>query len=435
MTAASISSRTEILDELERRISDEQATLVIVVKPARLKPFNHSHGVAMGDRLLEAMAIRMCEVAGSNRLAGALRSGLFMLLVEPGSARTEVRVRQIVDALNRPILVGDLEHTAGVRVGVAYADSARTDVDQLLIEANAAMRSASDLRRQVVIADDHIRKRANKVAVIERDVEAVLDSGDLAFDYQPVVALDNGIIHGAEALLRWRHPELGDLDPPDVIARIKSQGLTDRFTEWSLDRIAGQWASIVGPESGMHGASVSINLHEEQLASPLFVPMVERVLGRHSLDPESVVLEVVETGPIGIGEAAAKTLRAVADIGCPIVLDDFGTGFNALEYFLEFPVMGLKFDRSLIVSMRSNETARVIVRGVARIADELGVLTVGEGVETEADAVNCREVPLTMGQGWHYGYPLKLDEFVALALESRRGFTPEALHRSVFGER
>ena len=434
-TTESPSSRQQILHTLDQYVKRGETMLVFVVKLDRLKLFNHAHGVATGDQLIATIGNRLVDLAGESADVGSLGSGAFMMLTPPGSGGVLARVGGIVASMSEPVQIAGNEHVPELRIGVSVADAGRATVDQLLIEASAAMRTAADRRSRVVIADDDIRMRANLTAIVERDIESALSNDELRFAYQPVVAVHDGVIHGAEALLRWDHPELGAVDPQLVVDSIDAMGLGDRFTRWSLDRIAREWATVIAPGSGLEGASVSINVCQEQLANPHFVSMVQHAQSTHGLDTQSFVFEVVESGPVGIGDAAADTLRSLASIGGLIVLDDFGTGLNALEYFLEFPVHGIKFDRGLISAMSTSETARVIVRGVARIADELGVLTVAEGIETEADLEASQAIPLTFGQGWHFGYPVPLDEFIDTARRSREGVAAAAIERSTFNEK
>jgi len=125
-------------------------------------------------------------------------------------------------------------------------------------------------------------------------------------------------------------------------------------------------------------------------------------------------------------------VRRLANAGHLIALDDFGTGFNALEYFLRFPVNALKFDAGIISAMRTDDTAKVIVSGVARIAHELGVATLAEGIETEEDAQRCVDIGLAFGQGWHYGYPTSIDEFTKAVAASRLGVAAKQIDRPVF---
>lgn len=427
--------RSAVLDQLARYLDAGAPVMVLVAKLDRLKPFNHAHGVERGDQLLAAIGRRMIAVAGDIRCVGSLRNDVFMMLAEPSTLPALTQIDDIVAELTKPLSLAGVGHVPELRIGVAISEPERSDVDELLIEASAAMRAAVSSRVSVVLADDNIRAVAHLEAVIERDIEAAMADDLLAFGYQPVVTLHDGVIHGAEALLRWDHPEFGVLDPTIVLARIDALGLMDRFTEWSITRVARDWATVIRPGSGFEGMSVSVNVSEQQLSNPLCVPMMLRALSAHSLRPESVILELVESGPVGVGAAAAKSLQALADAGFLIVLDDFGTGFNALEYFLRFPIHGLKFDRSLISSMVTSSTARTIVSGVARIADELGVVTVAEGLETTDEIDACRQVPLTLGQGWQFGYPGTLDEFVQIARRSRLGVDPADLERTRLDQR
>jgi len=428
-----ISSRARILSRLVDFTVQDRPVLVCVAKLDRLKSFNHAHGVARGDQFINAIGDRMVQVVGAADRVGKLRGDVFMMLVEPGDATPAVAAEALCNALNLPLRVADTSVEPGLKVGVALASATEADVDRLLIEASAAMRAARSSRTtDVVMADRSIRSDVHTISAIERDVEQAMATGDLGFSYQPIVTLKDNVVHGAEALLRWDHPELGQLDPNLVVRRIDAIGLLERFTTWSIDQVASDWASAIKPGSGLEGASVSINVNDAQIANPTFTSALMKAHETYGLDRSSLVLEVVESRPIGQGNGAALALQQLADSGSLVVLDDFGTGFNALEYFLQFPIHGIKFDRSLIAAMQTNEKANVIVRGVAKIADELGVATAGEGIEGPSVAKWCKDVPLTFGQGWHFGRADSIEAFVRHATASREAIQPSQVHRKTF---
>lgn len=427
-------SRSAILAALDRRVASGEGVLIIAIKVEGMKSFNHAHGIRMGDRLLDVIGDRILSLAGPDQHIGSLSGDVFLVLDDRrGSEWLEVIVEQATTALTRSVMLDEVEAHPRVKVGLARAEAGQADADRLVAEASAAMRVAEASRSDVVVrADKHIRQESRTEGIIDRDIERAIVANELTFAFQPLVTLHDNVVHGAEALLRWNHPEIGHVNPALLIERIEAVGLTQQFTEWSLDQLARRWASVVNGSNGLSGMSVSMNFNEDQLAHPDCATVVSNTISAHDLSPHCLVIEVVESGPVGVNDLAEATIHDLADAGHRIVLDDFGTGFNALEYFLRFPVHGLKFDRSLVSSMCANPTALVIVRGVAQIADELGVVTVAEGVETEAENDICKDLGLTFGQGWHFGRPVPLAEFVEMARASRAGVSFDALHRPDF---
>lgn len=425
-------SRSVVLKTLEDLIADGHGALVIVAKVEGMKSLNHVHGIRFGDELLRVIGARIETLAPASGHVGTLSGDVFLVVSRAGKVDDVAEtVGEAAAGWSRPVRVGDVAVRPRFKIGIAHAAPGRGDVDQLMVEASAAMRAASaSTYSDIVTVDDQIRSRAHTETVIDRDIEEALSSGALSFAYQPVVTLNDSVIHGAEALVRWEHPEVGFVNPALLVERIDAMGLTRRFTRWSVDRVTSEWADMLNENDALHGVSVSMNFNETQLADRECAAMVHDAVRTSRLRPDGLIVEVVESGRIG--ELAEATLRALAAAGSVIVLDDFGTGFNALEYFLRFPVHGIKFDRSLTHSIATNDTSAVIVAGVADMAKKLGVVTVGEGIETVDDANMCRDLRLTFGQGWHFGRPVPLADFLPLALASRSGVAAALLDRGHF---
>lgn len=425
--------RSRILEMLEARIASQRPVRIAVAKVEGMKSFNHAHGIRVGDQLLSILGERIVSVLDGVGHVGTLSGDVFLSVEDDhgdGGVSDEF-IASAVAALSQPLQLGDIDFRPRFKLGIASARPGEGDADQLIVEASAAMRAAAaSPLSDIVTADREIRTSAHLEGVVDRDLPRALSDGELSFAYQPLVTLHDSAVHGAEALLRWNHPEVGFVDPGLVIARAEAIGLTREFTAWSASRITSEWARALGENEDLRGLAVSINLNERQLADRECAAMVHDAIRSSELKADGLIIEVVESGRIG--DLAEASLRALADAGSIIVLDDFGTGFNALEYFLRFPVHGIKFDRSLTHSIASNHTSLVIVQGVAEVADRLGVATVGEGIETSDDAAMCRDLGLTFGQGWHFGRPVSLDEFVADALANRAERPRQSLDRRTF---
>lgn len=432
--ASQLLSRSDVLDVLAGYVSRGEGARVVIAKLEGMKAFNHAHGVRLGDDLLQIVGGRFVHFASRYGHVGCLHGDVFLIVLPYRSGRdVEPQIEMAAQVCSRPVAIGGIEVIPRLRVGLATTAPGGGDIDQLLIEASAAMRSAESLSAEsssamVVTADQNIRDRAHIETVVDRDLADALASDALGFAFQPLVTLEDSAVHGAEALLRWRHPEIGLISPPLIIERAQANGLTRRLNQWSVERLTSDWSTFLDGNDARDGMSVSMNFSETQLADRECASIVRDGVRASGLELDQVLIEVVESGRVG--DAAEATLRALAEAGATIVLDDFGTGFNALEYFLRFPVHCIKFDRSLTHSVATNETSLVIVSGVTEIADRLGVATVGEGIETPADSDMCRGLGLTFGQGWHFGRPMTLSDFGVMADRNRAERDQSALERT-----
>ena len=249
--------------------------------------------------------------------------------------------------------------------------------------------------------------------------------------YQPFLCLRTGTITGFEALVRWRHPSRGMLGPSEFIPLAEKTGLICPIGEWVLNKACSQGRRM--QEAGFGPLRVSVNLSVRQLAGAELAGTVARAVVQHCLDPRSLQLELTETVAIEDVASASETLRSLSVMGVGISLDDFGTGHSALQYLSEFPITTIKISQALIRNLHSKPELAVLARSVIRIANELKLDTVAEGVEAEEElaflcAAGCDEI-----QGYLVSRPVPADEIGrqlqlahSIVLASRHALAPAA---------
>jgi len=413
-SSEAVLTRSRILDRLAQRVERGQSVALIVVKVSGVK-------VQRGDELLQAMADRLLAAINGRGSLGEMGGNVFLAV--PDSDLSPAAVSRFANELARtdkePVTLGPIVWSPRLSIGTSHAPAGEGNVDDALMEASEAMRAARRSRSShVAMATAEIRAVAHRRAVVDRDLLSALQTNAVTFEFQPVVKLATGEIHGGEALMRWEHPELGPVAPECIMERVQALDLTRKFTAWAVESLTGSWSEMLAVNPDLADLTLAINLNERQLADSRCVASVLDAIDSHGLPRSSVIIEVGESGRIG--EFAETSLETLAEAGCSIMLDDFGTGFNALEYFLRFPVHGIKFDRSLIHGMGDNATARAILEGVATVAHRLGVVTVAEGIETAEDIDLCDELELMSGQGWHFSSAQTIAEFAESARASRQ---------------
>lgn len=428
-------TRAAIIRGLEARYSagtdNEQAPLAaLFVDLDDFKGVNDGYGHLAGDEVLKVVADRLQRVAGAAHQVARIGGDEFLIVLgDCPSVEDAVKFAEVVAAeLLPPVAVGSFTIAQRVSIGVAIDaplddttiaeihPSPSSRVEQLLAEADMAMYVAKQHGVSIAVADDSTRTWSTRRLMIDRDLQAALRDEQLEFYYQPIVDLEHGKWMAAEALLRWDHPELGMLPPELVIERAEVIGCIDELTRYTIERVTSEWAELQRRAPVMFHHQVAVNASARQLNWDGFVDTHLAAIRAAGLTPAHVLIEVTESTQIELHDAATATLNELARQGTRICLDDFGVGYSALAYFTQFAVHAVKVDRSLVSELRGDGTiAETVLRGVVRIADDLGARVVGEGVETEVAAEYCRSLGMAVGQGYYFDRPMPFEAFCELA--------------------
>ena len=291
-------------------------------------------------------------------------------------------------------------------IGVSfYPQADPVDADQLLRQADQAMFQAkqSGKNRYHFFDTEGDRGVRSRHAEIER-IALGLKNHEFVLFYQPKVQMHSGIVIGAEALIRWQHPQLGLLAPGAFLPALEQQALMVDLGDWVLEQALQQLAEWSG--AGLH-LPVSVNVDAMQLAQPDFVPKLRAALARHpELPPSLLELEVLETSVLGDLGSVTALLHQCRELGLSTSLDDFGTGYSSLTYLKHLPTQVLKIDQSFVRSMLDDPSDIAILQGVLSLARALGRLVIAEGVETSAHAQMLLRLGCLHGQGYAIARPM-----------------------------
>jgi len=396
----------ELLQALLQQADGATAELAVVyVDLDAFKQVNDHWGHAAGDQLLQGLGERLLSVARRSDTVARLSGDEFAILIRgvaDASAAVPVLDR-LREALVRPVVVGTRPVSLRASLGVAIAPTDGCDVDTLMSHADIALytakRAGGDrycfFRQEM---GDVSRRRLG----LEAALRGALDRGEFYLVYQPQVDTESGALRGFEALLRWRHPEYGEVSPVEFIPLAEGAGLMTGIGAWVLDeacRQAGDWPSEL---------QVGVNVSPVQLHDPAFAERVLASLG--TLPAARLELEVTESALLEDGDGVAKTFGTLRESGIKLALDDFGTGFSALSYLRRFPFDVLKIDRSFIRDLGSNSEALVIVDTILAMARAFGMATVAEGVESAAEVSLLRSRGCRRLQGYLVGMPMPAAE-------------------------
>jgi diguanylate cyclase (GGDEF)-like protein/PAS domain S-box-containing protein len=387
------------------------------------KDINVRYGRTAGDRLLVELAARLRSALRAHAtwsdVAARLGGDEFVLLLRAETVEeARLAVERLLRVIAQPYLLDPKSQPAAMTasVGATVFPIDNSDPDTLLRHADHAMYGAKQAGRNGYLFFDpeHNRRAEERVLALGR-VQEALDQQELRLYFQPKVDLRRGTVLGAEALLRWEHPEHGVVPPAQFLPLIEHTGLSARVGDWVLGQALDQLDRWL--DQGLD-LSVSVNVSARHLQEPDFVQRLGELLARHArpLGPR-LELEVLETAALADVTYTSMLLERCATLGVRFALDDFGTGYSTLTYLKRLPVQVLKIDRSFVHNMLNDKQDRAIVEGVISLARTFSCVAVAEGVETPAQARTLLELGCEVGQGAGIAAPMPAAELVGWVKE------------------
>jgi diguanylate cyclase (GGDEF)-like protein/PAS domain S-box-containing protein len=410
------------LDQLLAQARRSQAAgAVMFIDLDHFKKINDTHGHQVGDLLLIGVAGRLRELLREVDTIARLGGDEFIILagnnVTPDSA-SQVAVR-IVEALSTPFVLQGKTIHSGASVGVAMFPSDGVDGPTLLRHADTAMYAAkSQGRGNFQFFAPAMNAATHERLLLESRLWQALEQNEFELYLQAQVELEHGSVIGAEALLRWHHPELGMVGPDRFIPIAEESGLILPLGEWVLKRAVQrlqQWR-----DSGLGHLRLAVNLSARQCHGGALLPLLDRLLAESGIDPALLELEITESAAMQDPERSRKLLRELRSRGLKVAIDDFGTGYSSLSYLKLFELDRIKIDRGFVKDIETDPNDAVIVAATIALAHSLGLSVVAEGVETAAQRAFLRSKGCEEAQGYLFARPVPVAEFEALVAQARR---------------
>jgi EAL domain-containing protein (putative c-di-GMP-specific phosphodiesterase class I) len=329
--------------------------------------------------------------------------------------------RRLMDRLRTPFRHARREVFVRASVGVALAGAGSATVESLLRSADTAMYTAKTRGKdRVEVYEPAMHDAALRRLALKGELERALDRAEFQLAYQPIMALDSRHAVGAEALLRWHHPDRGVLLPGEFVPLAEESGLIVRIGQWvlqqSIDDMAA-WPRLPAP------IYVSANVSPRQLVEPRFDRVVAEALEATGVAPGRLLLEFTESALIGDAAPVATTLHALEHLGVRLAIDDFGTGFSSLSYLGRLPIDVLKIDRSFVTELGSDD-GRAVVAAIVRLSEALGLDVIAEGIETEAQLSALRSLGVQTGQGHLFAQAMDSERLVAFVRDAQGTAAP-----------
>jgi diguanylate cyclase (GGDEF)-like protein len=407
------------LEQLMRRAttSGHHAFAVFFLDIDRFKIINDSLGHVAGDELLIGVSRRLEQsLRSSDTIArfdgdctlARLGGDEFTILLD--RVRTDADARVVADrllaAVTRPFEVQGRTVVVSISVGIVMAAPRYEQAEEMVRDADTAMYRAKALgKARCEVFDTSMLAAAEERLLVESGLRHALERCEFEVHYQPIVALTGARLAGFEALLRWRHPQRGILQPDQFIPTAEETGLIIPVGEWVLREACRQMREWDEEFPGCAELVINVNLSAKQCVERALVGAVQRVLEETGLAPRRLKLEITESVVLEDSTIVLEVLNGLHDLGVQLGLDDFGMGYSGLSYLQRLPLQTLKIDRSFVSGIRETGNTEII-RAIISMAAGLSMDVVAEGVETAAQAAQLTEMACEFGQGFYFDRPL-----------------------------
>ena len=401
---------------------------LILLDLDRFKLVNDSLGHRAGDELLKEVAHRLKGVVREIDTVARLGGDEFVLIVSPGGGGDTARgggdtarqvATQIIDVMQAPMRIAGVEIHTSPSIGVAFYPNDAATIELLLAHADAAMYCAKQRgRNNVQFFTSGMNTATQEKVKLESDLHFALEQKQLELHYQPKVNTATGIMHGAEALLRWRHPTRGNVPPSEFIPLAEECGLIGSIGAWVVREACRQ--ARAWQVAGLPPLRVAVNLSASQFRQNNIVDTIRDALDQAGLEGRFLEVELTESAVMNDPEESIAILEKLSKMGVLVSVDDFGTGYSSMSYLRRFPIDKLKIDRGFISEVMSRPEDASIVRAIISLAHSLKLKVVAEGVESIDQLEFLRTLGCDQYQGYYYSPALPAAKFEELVRARRQ---------------
>jgi diguanylate cyclase (GGDEF)-like protein/PAS domain S-box-containing protein len=408
-------NRTRLQEFLDGKLKAlptlEQPLVMLSLDLDRFKPVNDLLGHAAGDWVLNEVSSRLADCIRHGDLVARIGGDEFVLILTDMNSQEEVEAlcRRLIDSIEQPVKINEQEVFVSASIGIAMAPNDASEATELLRYADIALYEAKAGGRNTwrFYAGDMNAKIIERRR-LESDLRFAIKHGELRLHFQPRFRIADGQMVGAEALVRWQHPERGLIPPDTFIPIAEETGLILSLSNWVIDtacHCAARW-----PEH----LFVSVNLSPTEFQQGNLVQRVQKTLRDSKIDPARLELEITESVMLEDATGALEVMRTLKRLGVRISMDDFGTGYSSLSYLRTFPFDGLKIDRSFVNRLVESDDDKAIIQAIVGLGRALSLTVTAEGIETSEHLQLLKAVSCDEGQGYFLSRPLDIDAFNSL---------------------
>ncbi|WEN15565.1 EAL domain-containing protein [Rhodanobacter sp. AS-Z3] len=396
-----------------------QWSALLFIDLDNFKALNESQGHDIGDLLLREIAGRLTATARQGDTVARFGGDEFLVLLEDlGEQDLEAAEMarnigaSLLAELAQPCFFGTQEYRGTTSIGVTLFRGLDQSVDEILKQGDIAMYQAKNAGRNTLCFYDKAMQHAiHARSTMEAELRKAMEADQLCLHYQ--IQVDRyGQPMGAEALMRWMHPQRGMISPAEFIPLAEETGLMIPMGRWAMEQVCQQIAEWQR-HPAMRDLVVAVNVSARQFSHPDFPAQVKHAIQTHAIAPRLLKLELTESLLLESNQTSMATMATLSDIGVPLSLDDFGTGYSSLQYLKSLPFRQLKIDQSFVREIHSSNSDRAIVRTIIGMAQSLGLDVIAEGVETTIQRDLLIEAGCRQFQGYLFGRPMPVDKFEA----------------------
>lgn len=381
----------------------------------RFKVINDSLGHAIGDKLLISIAERLKECLRHNDIVARFGGDEFVILLSDikESSCAKVIAEKILNKLKEPFCLDGHSVFTGTSIGIVLSEEYYDRPEDILRDADTVMyRAKMNGRSNYAMFDKEMHAHAVKTLQMEADLQRAIVNNEFKLYYQPIVSLADGNITGVESLIRWEHPQKGLVSPAEFIPLAEETGMIESIGRWVIKESLSQ--SKIWHNVEYSNVSLSVNVSARQFRSHNLPEIIRRILEETGMDSMAFDLEITESTVMEDMDRSIKTLEELNSMGVKIMLDDFGTGFSAINNLRFLPVNGIKIDLSLTKDIATSPGAATIAKAIINMAHGLNKKVIAEGVETDAQLEFLRSHNCDMAQGYLFGRPMPASELVRI---------------------
>jgi diguanylate cyclase (GGDEF)-like protein len=406
---------------LARSTRTDSPVAALFVDLDNFKAINDTLGHHVGDELLSSVAARLDGAIRGADTLGRLGGDEFIVISDDVSLTEapELIAERLVEALRHPFHLGEGKQTrVTVTASIGIALGEKLSAEDLLRNADIAMYAAKwDGKCRYAIFERGMQDRMQERMELEMDLREALEKNEFFLLYQPTLDLATMQPNGLEALIRWRHPQRGLVQPDDFVPVLEDTGLICEVGRWVLMEACAQAARW---RTAGYEITIAVNVSGRQLDDDQVLDDIRNALSASALSPTALTIEITETALMRNVEETAGRLGALKDLGVRIAIDDFGTGYSSLSHLSRFPVDALKIDRSFVSSLENNEEGETLIRTLVQLGKTLSIETFAEGIERQRELTLLKDEHCDSGQGFLFARPLDLDGVQAF-LERSQG--------------
>lgn len=408
-------NRTAFIDEVDsvlRRSSvNEESVSVAVINVDDFRLINEGYGTETGDQVLVELALRLRRTVSAEDTVARLSGDEFGILFSSDSAiaDTERLLSDILTALQQPVHVDENTISTQSTAGYVIDHDGISTAAAMIRRASTALDTAKAKDRgSVIIFDDAMGAEVSERAEVRDLLRDALTNGELRMVYQPIVEMHTGHIVGLEALARWTHPKLGPISPGVFIPIAESSNLIFELGEWALRTACAQIRTW--EKQGLDGFVVSVNMSGKQLLQHDIIDCIKGVIADAEISPERLTIEITESVLIDETEVVSERICEIRRLGVRLSIDDFGTGYSSLSYLRRYEFDVLKIDRSFVIPLGNefDRRDRSIVKNMITLAQDLGAVTVAEGIENDSELKALQTLGCDRAQGYLFWKPLEV---------------------------